>query len=211
MYTLYYAPGKCSLIIHCLLEELGADFELKLVDVASGEHRGADFRKLNPKSKVPTLATPDGILTESVALIEYLCDRHEAGASLLGKPGSWLRATTMERIATLATEVIPLCNRFFHDDDFSDSDDVRRSVKAHGAGKLVAWFREQDAALTRPYWSGNAMTAADLYFMVLARWGRWLEPSSLRMKNIEAFFTRMTERPAVKRAMEREGIKPFGD
>jgi hypothetical protein len=30
------------------------------------------------------------------------------------------------------------------------------------------------------------------------------------MPNIERFFRRMTERPAVKRAMQREGIKPFG-
>jgi hypothetical protein len=46
--------------------------------------------------------------------------------------------------------------------------------------------------------------------MVIARWGRWLDPSALRMKNIEPFFTRMASRPAVERAMQREGIKPFG-
>ena len=210
MYTLYYSPGACSLIVSCLLEELGVAYELKKVDLAANEHAGAEYRKLNAKGKVPALVTPEGVLTECVALIEYLCDKHDASAELLGRPGSWQRARTLERIATLATEAHPLFNRFFHEDDFAAAKEVQEAVKARGTEKLLAWFREEDAALTHPYWSGETMTVADLYFMVMARWGRWLEPSALRMKNIEPFFTRMVGRPAVKRAMEREGIKPFG-
>ena len=209
MYTLYYSPGSCSLIIHALLEEFAAPFEAKRVDFASGEHRGADYRRINPKGKVPALATPEGVITECVAIVEHLCDRHDDGA-LLGKPGTWRRARTLEQIATLATEVHPLFNRFFHEDDFSDSKDVQAAVKARGTEKLAAYFREQDAALTGPYWSGDSLSAADFYFMVIARWGRWLDPPATRMKNIEPFYTRMIERPAVARAMAREGIKPFG-
>ena len=52
MYTLYYSPGSCSLIVHCLLEEFGVPFELKRVDAASKD----EYRKLNPKGKVPALA-----------------------------------------------------------------------------------------------------------------------------------------------------------
>jgi glutathione S-transferase len=154
------------------------------------------------------MVTPDGPLTECVALIEYLCDRHDDGR-LLGKHGSWERAKTMERIATLATEIHPLYNRFFHVDDFADAEPAREAVKARGAEKLLAWFRNEDAALTGPYWSGETMTAADLYFMATARWGRWLEPKVTRMANIEPFMRRMGERPAVARAMAREGITPF--
>jgi glutathione S-transferase len=210
MYTLYYSPGACSLIISCLLEELEVPYELKPVDFGANEHYGPEYRKLNPKGKVPALLTPDGVLTECVVLVEYICDRHDKTAKMLGKPGTWARAKILEQIATLATEVHPVFNRFFHQDDFASAKEVQEAVKARGAEKLLAYFREQDAGLTRTYWSGEAMTVADLYFMVMARWGRWLEPSAIRMKNIEPFFKRMIERPAVKRAMEREGIKPFG-
>ncbi len=205
MYTLHYSPGSCSLIVHCLLEEFGVPFELKRVDAASKD----EYRKLNPKGKVPALATPDGVLTECVAIVEYLCDRHGDG-KLLAKPGTWERARTMEQIATLATEVHPLFNRFFREDDFSDAKEVQAGVKARGTQKLLAYFREEDAALTRPYWSGDALTAADFYFMVIARWGRWLEPPAPRMHHIAPFYTRMTARPAVARAMQREGITPLG-
>lgn len=210
MYTLHYSPGSCSLIIHALLEELGVPFELKRVDVAAGEHRGAEFRKLNPRGKVPALATTEGVLTECVAIVQFLCDRHDAEGKWLAKPGTWRRAKTLEQIATLATEVHPLFNRFFHQDDFSGEKEVQDAVKAHGTERLLAYFRGEDATLTGPHWSGDTLTAADLYFMVMARWGRWLDPSAIRMKNIEPWFTRMTSRPAVARALEREGLKAFG-
>lgn len=209
MYTLYYSPGACSLVTHCLLEELGVRFEVKRVDFATQEHQAAAYRRINPKAKVPALVTPEGVLTETVALIEYLCDRHGDG-TMLGRPGTWRRLKAMESIATLATEIHPLFNRFFHADDFSPHAPVQEEVKSHAARKLVEWFGEQDAALSGEYWTGDTLTAPDFYFMVIARWGRWLEPNALRMTNIEPFFRRMTERPAVARALEREGIKPFG-
>lgn len=210
MYTLYYSPGACSLIVSCLLEELEVPYELRPVNFAANEHHSEEYRKLNPKRKVPALVTPEGVLTECVALVEYICDKHDKAGKLLGKPGSWQRAKTLEQIATLATEVHPAFNRFFHHDDFAAAKEVQEAVKARGAEKLLEYFREEDAALTKPYWSGDSMTVADLYFMVIARWGRWLEPSAIRMKNIEPFFARMVERPGVKRAMEREGVKPYG-
>jgi glutathione S-transferase len=208
-YTLYYSPGSCALIAHILLEEFGVPFEAVRVDTAKGEHHRDEFKRINPKQKVPALVTPDGVLTECVAIVEYLCDKHDDGR-LLGKPGSWQRAKTMERIATLATEIHPLFNRFFHQDDFSPEKGVQDKVKERGSEKLLAWLREEDANLTKPYWSGDMLTAADIYFMVIARWSRWLTPPGNEMKNIRPFYERMLARPAVARAMQREGITGFG-
>lgn len=211
MYTLYYSPGSCSLIINCLLEELKVPFQLKKVDLAAKENHTAEYRKINPKGKVPTLVTPNGALTECMALVEYLCDKHDATGRLLGRPSTWERAKTLEQIATLATEVQPLFNRFFYQDDFASEKEFQEAVKARGADKLHEYFREQDARLMKPYWSGgHAMTVADLYFMVIARWGRWLQPAANEMKNIRPFYERIVARPAVARAFANEGIKAFG-
>ena len=212
MYTLHYSPGSCSLIIHCLLEEMGVPFRLARVDVAAKQHHGAEYRRLNPKGKVPVLETPEGPLTECVALVEHLCDRHDSQRRYLAAPGSWERAQQLELVAMLSTEIHNnLFNRFFHADALVDDPAMQAAVKENAAGKLVAFFREEDARLTGTHWhGGDHPDAADFFFMVLARWGRWLEPSALRMTNIEAFFRRMTGRPAVARALESEGIKPFG-
>jgi glutathione S-transferase len=209
MYTLYYAPGACSMLVNMLLEELGVPFEAVRVEFERGEHRTPEFLAINDKGKVPALATPDGVLTECIAICEMLCDRH-GGEALLGVPGTTARARTMEAMATLATEIHPLFNRFFHADDFSPDPSVQAAVKARGTEKLLAWFRRQDAALTGQYWSGGAMpSVADHYFAVVARWGRWLDPPATRMKNIEPFLQRMAARPAVARALAREGNTLF--
>jgi len=208
LYKLYYSPGACSLVVHCVLEELGVPFETQRVSTKDGEHKTAEYRKLNAKGKVPVLMTPDGPLTECAALVEYLLDKHGDG-TLLAKAGTWERGQTLERIATLATEIHPLYNRFFHEDDFSDDATVRAAVKERGTQKLLDWYRGEDAALTGPYWSGEKPTVADHYFMVMARWGRWLDPKVTLMKNIEPFMKRMGERPAIARAMAREGVTPF--
>jgi glutathione S-transferase len=206
---LHYSPGSCSLLVHMVVEELGLPVESVKVDLAGGEQHGGAYRAINPKGKVPALATDEGVLTECVAIVEWLLDRHGDG-TLLAAPGTWARAKSMEQVATLATEVHPLFNRFFHEDDFSPDPAVREAVKARGTERLLAWFREQDAALTGPWWSGGASpTVADHYFAVIARWGRWLDPPATRMAHIEPFLNRMAARPAVARALAREGVTLF--
>jgi glutathione S-transferase len=56
MLTLYYWPGASSVIPHITLEEIGAPYELNLVNLANGEHKGAAYLKINPRGKVPALS-----------------------------------------------------------------------------------------------------------------------------------------------------------
>ena len=205
MYTLHYSPGACSLIVHVLLEELGVAFQLEKADGKSPVYRA----NVNPKGKVPALATPQGVITESMAMCEYLCDHHGDGR-LLGKAGTWERARTLERVATMATEMQPVFNRFFHADDFSPDGAVQAAVKAHAATKLLAWFRAQDAALKTQHWSGGDFDLSDIYFTVMTRWGRWLDPPVNEMRNIRPVYERVIARPSFASAMAREGVKPFG-
>lgn len=209
MYTLYYSPGSVSMVTHMVLEELGVAFEAVKVELAKNEHKEAAYLKVNPKAKVPALGTPDGVLTESVAILETLLDRHGDG-TLLARPGTIERARTMERVAYLASDIHPLMNRYFHADDFADEAALQAKIKARAVEKLVAWFREQDAGLTGANWSGaSAPTLADFYFAVIARWGRWFDPKATQMPNIKAFLERMSARPAVQRATAREGNTLF--
>jgi glutathione S-transferase len=68
MYRLHYFPGNASLAPHMLLRELGADFELVLVDRTTDAHRSAAYRVLNPKGVIPTLEHDGWVLTESAAI-----------------------------------------------------------------------------------------------------------------------------------------------
>lgn len=209
MYTLYYSPGSVSMVSHMILEELGVPFEAVKVDLSKNAHHEPAYAKINPERKVPALATPEGIVTQSVAIVETLLDRHGDG-SLLAKPGTLARARTMERIVHLASDIHPVMNRYFHADDFAGDAAGQEQVKQYAVGKLVRWFQAEDAKLTGEYWSGAAQPdASDFYFAVIARWGRWFEPKATQMPNIKRFLERMSTRPAVQRATAREGNTLF--
>ena len=78
MLTLYYSPHSCSLAPYIALEEAGATFTPYRMDFAAGEQNGAAYRKLNPKGRVPALATDHGVLSENVAILTYIAQTFPA-------------------------------------------------------------------------------------------------------------------------------------
>jgi glutathione S-transferase len=58
------------------LKELDADFEFVPVNLLAGEHKRADFLRLNPAGKVPVLIDGDTVIPESAAIVLYVADKY---------------------------------------------------------------------------------------------------------------------------------------
>jgi glutathione S-transferase len=58
------------------LRELDVEFDLVTVNAAKGEHRQPAFLAMNPAGKLPVLVDGDFVLTESVAIVLYLAEKH---------------------------------------------------------------------------------------------------------------------------------------
>ena len=86
MFTLFYAPGACSLASHIALEEIGAPYEAHKLDLAAGDQAKAAYLAVNPRARVPALVTPGGALTESPAILRYLADLYPERALLPADP-----------------------------------------------------------------------------------------------------------------------------
>ena len=66
--TLYHAPRTRSAGVLFLLEELGAPYQLEVLNRKAGEHREPAFLAINPMGKVPALRDATGaVVTEQVA------------------------------------------------------------------------------------------------------------------------------------------------
>ena len=72
MLKLHYAPNTISVASAIILEHTGQEHELIRVDFKSNQQGSYDYLQLNPKGRVPTLETPDGVLTETPAILEYI-------------------------------------------------------------------------------------------------------------------------------------------
>jgi len=64
-----------------MLEEIGSPYE-----VVSAAPRSDEARKYNPLGKIPALTDGDDVLTDSVAIMTYLADKHGAVTAPAGTP-----------------------------------------------------------------------------------------------------------------------------
>jgi glutathione S-transferase len=72
--TLYHSPNTRSSGTLTLLEEIGAPYELRVLNMKTGEQRRPDYLAINPMGKVPALKHRDILITEQVAIFLYLGD-----------------------------------------------------------------------------------------------------------------------------------------
>jgi glutathione S-transferase len=72
MLKLHCAPGTISVVAAMTLTEAGLDWQPVMVDFKSAAQTKPAYLAINPKGRVPTLETPDGLLTETGAILEYV-------------------------------------------------------------------------------------------------------------------------------------------
>jgi len=72
--TLFHAPNSRSGAVRFLLEELGADYHLHLLDLTKNEQRAPDYLAINPMGKVPAILHDGALVTEQPAIFIYLAD-----------------------------------------------------------------------------------------------------------------------------------------
>ena len=76
MLTFYYARNTCAFAAHVVLEDANATYDSIEIDFKTEEQKSSNYKKINPKQRVPTLITPNGILTETPAILTYIAQEH---------------------------------------------------------------------------------------------------------------------------------------
>lgn len=191
---LYYSPGACSLASRISLHEAGFQAEFVRVDLdAKITERGEDFTAINPAGCVPLLILDDGqSVTENVAILTLLAEM----APQLGPEGPFAQIRLIQVLSFLSTELHIAFKPFWHPG--SDAD------RAMASGAVVKRLNLIEDGLRELYLFGPRFTTADAYLFVMLRWAQQFDvPMSAEMT---AYFERVAERPAVRRALAEEGL-----
>lgn len=200
MMKLFYTPGVCSLASHIALVESGVSFEIEKVNLKEKvtEH-GADFRQVNPLGYVPALVLDSGeVIIEGPAILQYVADlAPEKG--LIPVTGA-ARYQTIGWVNYIATELHKNCGPLFAP---GLTEEQRQPLLARLAGRVD--YADQQLAKA-PYLLGDAATVADFYLFVVTGWFARLQISLDKWPNIVAFRERLSKRPSVLAAMDREGL-----
>ena len=107
--TLFAAPGSCSRVALTALAAAGLPCTLAWVDLAGGQQRQPVYLALNPKGKVPLLDTPEGTLSDNLAIATWV-DAQAPAAGVLPAAG-FARAEAMGWLGWAAGTLHPLVYR----------------------------------------------------------------------------------------------------
>jgi glutathione S-transferase len=194
--TFFHALQSRSTGAHALLEELGIDYELHLLDLQAGTQRQSEYLAINPMGKVPAIVHDGALIAEQPAVFIYLADRFPAAglAPALDDPlrgpylrwmvfyGSCFEPALIDRSMQREPPPPSRCPYGSWDDVFSTL-----------SGQLAAG----------PWLLGERFTAADVLWGIALDWTTkfGLVPVT---PTIGAYVQRVTSRPAVQRAAAKD-------
>jgi glutathione S-transferase len=203
MLRLYYSPGACSMASHIALEETGAEYEATPVQLAKGEQNGPEYRKINPRGKVPALAIEGEVLTENVAILSYLADRYPDARLLPTEPLQ--RARCLSLMAWMSNTVHPSFTHIRRPGRFAESEAAHASIVETGRKAFWTLCQEIDGLLAQKTWMmGAHYSAADIYALVFYCWMGFDKMPAGELRHYTAFKDRMLHRTAVRRVLKRE-------
>ena len=199
---LYYTPGTCALSDHIALEWIGKPFDAQLV--SREERKQPAYLAINPAGAVPALVVDGWILTQNVAILNYLADKNpEARLGGDGTPES--RAVVNQWLSLVNSDVHPLFKVWFGSVAFLDEADQAKVQEANRA-QLRTLFERIDKQLEGKQWVVGTRSIVDPYLFVVLRWARAVKVDLDGLHNLSAFFKHMREDPGVKKALEVEGL-----
>jgi glutathione S-transferase len=209
VYAAYNFPPFLKGIVRDLralwaLEELGTPYRIQWLDTPKGEHRTADYRRLNPFGKIPAMTDGDVALFESGAIVNYLFDkagRNAKGYAERAKNLAWCFAAV--NTVEVQTFDVLLYDTFWKERPNRDQYRAERIENA----KLR--MNEMDAALgDKPYLTGNDIAPADIMMTTVIEFARSAPEIFAGAPRAAAWLKRCMQRPAYIRASELQGAGP---
>ncbi|MEC9344077.1 MAG: glutathione S-transferase N-terminal domain-containing protein [Pseudomonadota bacterium] len=196
--------------IWIVLEELGLDYETRLVNVWKGDQFTDAFARLNPNRKVPVIVDGDGpggepyAVFESGAILIYLAEKHGRFLPAEGKA----RYETLKWLMVQMSGQGPMSGQFVHFNRYAPAGiDYAISRYTTECDRL---YEVLDTRLGETSWlAGDEYTIADIATFP------WIRTLSRNFADREGFHTRdnpryprlwnwmgrLAARPAVERAL----------
>lgn len=194
--VLFHAPHSRSSGALVLLEELGVPYDLHLLNIRAGEQRQAAYLAVNPMGKVPAILHREVLVTEQIAVYQYLADTFPAAglAPALTDPR---RGPYLRWMAFYAGCFEPAI--------------ADKALKRDPGPHMMSPYGSFDSVLetltvqlrSAPYMLGEAFSAADVL------WGGalgWMTRFGILAETpeIKAYVERTTSRPAALRVRQKD-------
>jgi glutathione S-transferase len=196
--VLYYAPRTRSLRVRWLLEELGVPYELRRV--AFEPPTGGFFSQATPGGKFPVVEDGDVVVSESGAIVEYLCERYDDGR-LAPPVGSPLRPRFLQWVHFAeATAFPPIGTIVWHTLYKQDAERLPTVIEDARARARTTLGVVERALEGRAHLLGDAFSAADVMMGFTLAAATAVGVLDDAFPALRAYLGRLAARPAFVRA-----------
>ncbi|MGQ0657074.1 MAG: maleylacetoacetate isomerase [Chromatiales bacterium] len=163
LYTYFRSSAAYRVRIALNLKRLY--YEPRFVHLLSGEQNGSDYLKVNPQGRIPALVDGNTVLTQSLAIIEYLEECHPETPLLPREPVE--RAFVRSVAQLVACDIHPLNNlrvqQYLREQFFADDVACHIWMRHWIEGGFAALEqRLRDHGTNGQYCFGNHPTLADV-------------------------------------------------
>jgi glutathione S-transferase len=194
--SFFHSPNTRSSGALTLLEELGADYDLHVLNMKAGEQRKPEYLAVNPMGKVPAIRYGDALVTEQGAVFLYLADLFPQ-AGLAPPIGDPLRGPYLRWL-------------FFYGSSFEPAL-IDRAMKREPAPPSTSPYGDYETMLGTltgqlekgPYLLGERFSAADVLWGTALAWTTMFKLVP-ELPVIRAYIDRVAARPAVARARQKD-------
>lgn len=200
MLKFFYTANSCAVASRIALEEAGAEYELINIDFGANQQRSPEYLEINPKGRVPALATERGVITENPAILAFIAQSYpKARLAPIEDAFAFGQVQAFNNYLASTVHVAHAHGRraIRWADDPIAIEEMKRKVPE----TMAACFDLiEQKMLIGPWVMGDSYTICDPYLFILAS---WLESDGVdvtRFPKVLEHRNRMAERPAVKRA-----------
>ena len=205
MLQLYGNPRSRAMRCLWMLEEMGEPYQLVEKSTLASDLQSAEYLRLNPNARIPTLVDGDLVLWESMAINLYLAQKYDgpmhcAGPEVLGLAAQWSFWAMLEMEALLLDllnhrAVLP---EFARDPSYAERDEL---LLERPLGVL------NGALAGRNYLVSNGFTVADLNVAAILVWGKMGRLNMSGHAEVARWFDACLARPAYGRVRDRASRK----
>ncbi len=184
-----------------MLEEVGLPYEVKPINIGKGEQFAADYVKINPNSKIPTIVDSDGpggrpiSVFESGAILIYLAEK--TGKLLSSEPRARIQA--LEWLMFQMGGVGPMFGQAHH--FLRQAPEQIPYAMERYTKEVRRLYGVMDKRLgAAAYLAGDYSIADVATYPWVSRY-EWHRVALAEFPNVERWFKAIAARPAVERGM----------
>jgi glutathione S-transferase len=201
MMKLYYSPGSCALASHIALLDAGAAHEAIRVSFNDEEQKKPAYLAINPKARVPSLVTDNGILTETPAILAYVAQTHpDKKLAPLNDAFAFAQVQAFNSYLCSTVHVAHAHGR--RGARWVDDESAMAAMKRKVPQTMADCFSLIEKTMIRGPWvMGERYTICDPYLYTISTWLKGDGVDIAKFPKVSAHFAAMSERPSVREAL----------